>query len=182
MGEATAVGVPAGGVLEVRVLSGCQLVNLAPRGFHQGLTRNAAGRRRFGRPSIALGLAVGDALLDGDGAPLMRLVAGPGPGQVNLLYPGCWSELYADGRPGCRDLIARELGIPRAALGGVVSAFGATPRVSDGGVHGWEGTAAAPGAALRMEGLVDCRVAISACPDDGIPGHDGGRLGIDVRA
>lgn len=181
MGGATAVDVPAGGLLEVRVLAGTQLVDLAPRGFHQGLTRNAAGWRRFGRPSIALGLAEGDELLDGDGAPLMRLVEGPGPGQVDLLYPGCWSELYPDGRPGCRDLIARELGIPRGALGGVVSAFGATPRIADGGVHGWEGTAAEPGAHLVLEALVDCRVAVSACPDDGIPGHAGGRLGVEVR-
>lgn len=181
MGEGARVHVPAGSVLEVAVVSGTQLVDLAPRGFHQGLTRNAAGWRRFGRPSVAMGLAIGDALLDGEGAPLMRLVSGPGPGQIDLLYPGCWSELYPDARPGCRDLIARELGIPRASLGGVVSAFGATPRVSDGGVHGWEGTVAAAGAALALEAVVDCDVAVSACPDDGIPGHAGGVLGITVR-
>ncbi len=182
MGGASAVSVSAGDVLAVEVLEGCQLVDLAPAGFHQGLTRNAAGWRRFHRPSIALGLLEGDELLDGDGAPLMRLIAGPGPGQIDLLYPGCWSELYSDGRPGCRDLIAHALGIPRASLGGVVSVFGATPLVSDGGVHGWEGAVAAPGSSIRLEALVNCRVAISACPDDGIPGHTGGRLGIDVLA
>ena len=181
MGGATAVRVPPGGVLEVTVLEGHQMLDLAPAGFHQGMTRNAAGWRRFGRPSLALGLVDGDELLDGDGVPLMRLVASPGPGQVDVLYPGCWRELYPDLRPGCRDLISQALGIPRARLGGVISAFGATPRVEDGGFHGWEATVAAPGLSLALEAMVECHVAVSACPDDGIPGHVGGRLGVTVH-
>ncbi len=181
MGGVTAVDVPPGAVLELTVVEGRQMLDLCPAGFHQGLTRNQAGWRRFGRPSLALGLVDGDELLDGDGAALMRLVASPGPGPVDVLYPGCWSELYPDGRPGCRDLIAGALGIPRGSLGGVISAFGATPTVSDGGFHGWESTVATPGMTLALEALVACRVAVSACPDDGIPGHDGGTLAVTVH-
>jgi hypothetical protein len=179
-GEAVAVDVPAGARLRVTVSEGRQLADLAPAGFHQGLTRNVAGWRRHGRPSLALGLGEGDELVDGDARPLMRIVAGPGPGQVDVAYPGCWRELYDDRRPGCRDLIAEALGIPRAALGGVVSLFGAPPRLEDGALHGWEGVAARPGSELLLEAVVPCRVAVSACPDDGIPGVVPGSLRVDV--
>lgn len=179
-GEAVAVEVPAGARLRVAVSEGRQLADLAPAGFHQGLTRNVAGWRRFARPSLALGLEDGDELVDGDARPLMRIVSGPGAGQVDVAYPGCWSELYPDGRPGCRDLIAAALGIPRAALGGVVSLFGAPPRVEAGALHGWEGVAARPGSELVLEAVVDSRVAVSACPDDGIPGVVAGRLSVEV--
>ena len=180
VGEATLAEVPAGASLVVSVVEGRQLADLAPAGFHQGLTRNVAGWRRFGRPSLALGLADGDELVDGDARALMRLVAGPGPDHVDIAYPGCWSELYPDRRAGCRDLIAAALGIPRAALGGVVSAFGAAPRTEGGGLHGWEGVVARPGSSLVLEALADCLVAVSACPDDGIPGALAGRLSVEV--
>ena len=179
-GEALAVDVPAGARLRVAVSAGRQLADLAPAGFHQGLTRNVAGWRRYARPSLALGLGDGDELVDGDARPLMRVVSGPGPGQVDIAYPGCWSELYPDGRPGCRDLIAAALGIARADLGGVVSLFGAPPRLEDGALHGWEGVAARPGSELVLEALVGCRVGVSACPDDGIPGVVPGRLSVEV--
>lgn len=181
-GAGAVAEVPGGARLRVAVVAGRQVADLAPAGFHQGLTRNLAGWRRFGRPSLALGLADGDVLVDGDGRPLMTVVSGPGPGQVDVAYPGCWRELYPDRRPGCRDLIAAALGIRRADLGGVVSLFGAPPRLEDGALHGWEGVAAAPGSAIVLEAVAGCRVGVAACPDDGIPGAEPGRLSVEVTA
>lgn len=180
-GTATAVVVPRGALLVVSVGEGRQVADLAVDGMEQALTRNAAGWRRFGRPSLALSLTSGDALVDGDGAVIL-VVEEPGPGALDACYPGCWSELYPDGRPGCRDLLAAALDSPRRALGGVISAFGAVPRLEHGGLHGWEGVACRPGDRLTLRATRDCRVAVSACPDDGIPGADPGRLDVHVTA
>jgi len=176
-GSAVAVEVPAGASLAVTVARGRQVADIAVTGLHQGLTRNAAGWRRFGRPSLALWLVQGDRLLDGDGRPLMEVAEAP-PGSLDAAYPGCWREIYPDGRDGCRDLLADALGLTRAALPGILSAFGAAPRLADGGVHGWEGVAAAPGTRVVLTALRWCRVAVSACPDDGIPGAVPGAVSV----
>jgi hypothetical protein len=178
-GRAVAVDVPAGHDLVVAVAAGRQLADVCVAGLHQGLTRNAAGWRRFGRPSLALWLLPGDELVDGDARPIMRVEACPDAG-LDAAYPGCWSELHPDGRPGCRDLLAAALGVPRAGLPGVLSAFGAAPRVGPDGLHGWEAADAPPGAAFTLRALRDCRAAVSACPDDGIPGTIRGRLEVAV--
>ncbi len=179
-GRGTLVRVEPGALLTVTVLAGRQLFDLCPEGFHQAMTRNVAGWRRFGRPSLALSLESGDALVDGEGTPLLVVEWEPAAGEVDVAYPGCWRELYPDRRPGCRDLIADALGLPRALLGGVVSVFGSEPRVGSAALHGWEGVSARPGARAAFRAARACTIAISACPDDGIPGVEPGLLGIEV--
>ena len=39
------------------------------------------------------------------------------------MLPGCWREIYDDGRPGCRDLISEALGVKRRELTGMLSFF-----------------------------------------------------------
>lgn len=178
-GEAVVVDVPAGATLVVEVVEGRQLADVAIAGLHQGLTRNAAGWARFRRPSLAIELHEGDALLDGDGVPLGRVVEAGGG--IDATYPGCWREIYPDGRPGCRDLLADALGVARASLPGVLSAFGAPARLADGGIHGWESADAEPGRRIALRAEVPLRAAVSACPDDEIPGTVRGTLRIAVE-
>jgi len=179
-GTALAFDVPSGRSLRLVVRDGAPVVDLAVSGMHPALTRNIAGARRFGRPSLALWLCAGDTLVDGDARPIAVIDEDPGEGQVDVAYPGCWRELYPDGRQGCRDLLAGALGIERRSLPGVISLFGATPRLADGGLHGWEGVAARPGDALELRALEPFRVAVSGCPDDDIPGASGGTVVVEI--
>lgn len=179
-GRAARIDVPRGARLVVTVAEGRQVADITVLGLHQGMTRNAAGWRRFHRPSLAVALGPGDGLLDGD-ARVLAVVDEAPAGQLDAVYPGCWREIHPDGRAGCRDLLAQALGIPRAVLPGVLSAFGTPARLADGGVHGWEGVAAERGSRVVIHAHADLVAAVSACPDDAIPGAVPGTLELSLE-
>src|SRR5690606_4788161 len=92
-------------------------------GFDQSLTRNKLGWKRFGRPWLVYSAEVGDSLFDVEGEAIFELTALRSQGVADIMYPGCWDEVYEDRRPGCQDLISEALGIPRSELIGMLSFF-----------------------------------------------------------
>jgi uncharacterized protein YcgI (DUF1989 family) len=120
-------------------------------------------------------------LYDGEGRPVLEVVESVGEGRNDIMYPGCWSELYEDRRPGCRDLISAALGIERGRLTGMLSFFvGAT--ADSTAYRGLAGVELEPGDRIVLKALRDVRVAVSACPDTAIPGWRAGELEAEVNS
>ncbi len=149
-------------------------------GFDQALTRNINGWDRYGKPWLVLWVEEGMSLVDGDGERVLSVGPSRGPGHIDITYAGCWSGIYSDRRPGCRELISEALGIERRQLTGMLSFFLAG-RV-DGGVYkGFtEPATVKPGDFVSFRCLREVSVAVSACPDDSIPGWNPARLDAKV--
>ena len=180
-GTGRAVELAAGESLTVSTPDGAQGGDLSFEGFDQALTRNINGWRRFGRPWLVFSADPGMSLYDGDGEAVLAVVEAVGEGSNDIMYPGCWSELYEDGRRGCRDLIAEALGIERRELTGMLSFFvGAS--ADSAAYRGLAGVALRPGDQIVLEALRDVRVAVSACPDTEIPGWRAGELEVHVNS
>ena len=138
-------------------------------GFDQSLTRNINGWERFGRPKLIFAADPGTKLYDGDGQAVFEMGdATPGLWS-DIMYPGCWSELYPDGRPGCRDLLAQALGVSRRSLPGVLSFFAYIEEIDREG-YGFGPMKTKPGDFISLIALIDTQLAITACPDDTIEG------------
>lgn len=138
-------------------------------GFDQSLTRNINGWERFGRPKLIFAADPGTKLYDGDGQAVFEMGdATPGLWS-DIMYPGCWSELYPDGRPGCRDLLAQALGVSRRSLPGVLSFFANIEEIDREG-YGFGPMKTKPGDFISLMALMDTQLAITACPDDTIEG------------
>lgn len=166
---------------EVRISSpdGGQGGDFSFAGFDQAMTRNINGWKRFGRPWLVFSADPGMFLYDGDGEPVMEVGHCSGDGRNDIMYPGCWSELYEDGRPGCRDLIAEGLGIDRAAIAGMLSFF-VNATVDTTAYRGLEQVTIRPGDHITLRALRELRAAVSACPDVEIPGWTPGDLRVEV--
>lgn len=122
----------------------------------------------------------GMRLVDGDDETWM--IVGPlrNEGVVDVLLPGCWRELYPDGRPGCRDLVSASLGLPRRDLKGMLSFFTRYEAAADV-YHGMLGAAVEPGDFVSFDAVRDVRVAVSACPDVETTGWRPGSLRVVVE-
>ena len=103
----------AGETIVISTVKGGQGGDLSFPGFDQALTRNINGWERFGEPWLVFAADPGMRLYDGEGRRCFEVGECVGDGRNDIMYPGCWSELYEDGRQGCRDLIAGALGIER---------------------------------------------------------------------
>lgn len=101
---------------------------------------------------------------------MLEVLAAVGDGRNDIMYPGCWSGVYEDGRPGCRDLISEALGIERRELTGMLSFF-INHTVENDTYRGLAEVSLSPGDHLELKALRDCLCAISACPDADIPGR-----------
>jgi len=165
----------AGDRLRVTTLDGAQGGDLSFPGFDQALTRNVNGWERHRRPVMVFHVDVGMRLHDGDGAAVLEVVDAVGAGRNDIVMPGCYRELYADGRPGCRDLIAAALGIERRELTGMLSFF-VTSHATDELYDALSSSRIAPGDAVELRALRPTAVAVSACPDTEIPGWRPGAL------
>lgn len=166
--------------LRIATPDGAQGGDLSFPGFDQALTRNVNGWGRHGRPVMTFHADAGMRLYDGDGAPVLAVVETIGEGRNDVVMPGCYREIYADGRPGCRDLVSAALGIDRRALSGMLSFF-VTSRATDDFHDALSESRIAPGDAIELEALRPTAVAISACPDTEIPGWRPGTLIAEVR-
>jgi uncharacterized protein YcgI (DUF1989 family) len=178
-GTATCLHLDAGGSFRITVAHGRQLGDLTFAGFDQALTRDVNGIARFGRPVLPYHATEGMALVDGEGEPVLDVGPLTGGGSNDIMLPGCYREIYADGRPGCRDLLSAELGLTRAQLTGVLSFF-AVGHAHPEWFDGLAGTTAGPDASCTFTARRPVDVAISACPGDDIPGFEAGALGIET--
>lgn len=179
----TGYGVDLAGGEEVRISTpdGNQGGDFSFLGFDQAMSRNINGWERFGRPWLVFSADPGMRLYDGEGEPVFEIGECTGDGRNDILYPGCWSELYEDGRPGCRDLIADALGIGRAEITGMLSFF-VNATVDTTAYRGLQEVRIEPGDHITLRALRDVRAAVSACPDVDIPGWSPGDLRVEVRS
>jgi uncharacterized protein YcgI (DUF1989 family) len=150
-------------------------------GFDQAVTRNAIGWELHGRPWLAFSADPGSKLYDGDGEPVLEVTAAVGDGRNDIMYPGCWSGVYEDGRPGCRYLISEALGMERRELTGMLSFF-VNHSVKDDTYRGLAEVSLSPGDHIELKALRACDCAVSACPDTEIPGWTAGPLEVTVSA
>ncbi len=181
-GEATLQQLRAGDLIQVATPDGKQGGDLSFAGFDQALTRNINGWERYRRPYLVFHASPGMKLYDGRGDAVMEVVDARGTGKLDIMLPGCWRELYDDGRPGCRDLVSEALGIERHELTGMMSFF-VSSEVTEDYYNGLAPTHVEPGDYIRLRALADVPVAVSACPDVDIPGWEaGGRLEVDVES
>jgi uncharacterized protein YcgI (DUF1989 family) len=174
-GTAVSLELDRGETITITTPDGSQGGDFSFPGFDQAITRNKLGWKRFGRPWLVFAAEPGDSLFDGDGAPVLEMVAYEADGAADIMYPGCWDEVYADRRPGCRDLISSALGIDRSGITGMLSFF-ISSTADDKVYRGLGPVDLASGDHLKFRALRDVEVAVSACPDTGIPGWQAGDL------
>jgi len=166
---------------EIRIVTpdGAQGGDLGFPGFDQGVTRNAIGWARFGKPWLVFSATPGDCLCDGDGEPVLEMVSYEADGAADIMYPGCWSGVYEDRRPGCRDLISAALGLERRELTGMLSFF-ISHRADSEVFRGLGPVTLNPGDHLSFRVLRPTPVAVSTCPDLEIGGWSSGDLEVSV--
>ncbi len=177
-GQAVAIELGVGERLRVTTPDGRQGGDLSFVGLSTSFSRNVNGFARFGRPVMAFHLEPGEVLVDTGGTPVLELQDRTGEGRIDVMMPGCWSDIYDDGRPGCQDLIGAALGTDRAGLSGMVS-FWVSTTVDADCYDALSDSAMAPGDSFVVVALTDVRVGVSACPDDEIPGLPGGHLLVE---
>lgn len=178
-GTGCAVELEPGQLLRIETPHGDQGGDLGFADFDQALTRNVNGWDRFGAPRLVFHVGEGMRLVDGDGETVMTVGPARGVTTTDVMLPGCWRELYADGRPGCRDIVARHLGIERAGLKGMLSFFTACAVDADA-YDGLRGAQLEPGDYVSFRAVRPVRVAVSACPDLAVPGWREGPLRVVV--
>ncbi len=179
-GTARCVEVAAGDELTISSPNGGQGGDMSFLGFDQAVTRNVSGWERFGRPWLVFHADPGMKLCDGDARPILEVGECRGEGRNDIMYPGCWREIYADRRPGCRDLISAALGIERAELTGMLSFF-IRSSADDDAYRGLQGCVVEPGDFVSFRALADVVAAVSACPDDGIEWWNPAPLRVTVE-
>ena len=178
-GTARRFDLTTGESIRIETPDGAQGGDFSFPGFDQALTRNKLGWKRFGRPWLVYSAQTGDSLFDVDGEATFELTALVGEGVADIMYPGCWDEVYEDRRPGCQDLISSALEIPRRELAGMLSFF-IGYSADDLGYRGLAGIDLKPGDHLEFRALRDVSCAVSACPDLEIPGWTAGSLEVTV--
>ena len=178
-GTARRFDLRTGDLIRIETLDGAQRGDFSFPGFDQALTRNKLGWKRFGRPWLVYDAQAGDSLFDVDGEATFELIALEGEGVADIMYPGCWDEVYEDRRPGCQDLISAALTIPRRDLAGMLSFF-IGYSADNSAYRGLAGIDLKPGDHLTFRALRDVSCAVSACPDRDIPGWRVGALFVSV--
>jgi|GEM_PF-1019882 len=179
-GTAEKFDLTAGEIIRIETPDGAQGGDFSFPGFDQALTRNKLGWKRFARPWLVYSAEPGDSLFDIDGEATFELTGLEGEGVADIMYPGCWDEVYEDRRPGCQDLISAALGIPRRELAGMLSFF-IGYSADDLAYRGLAGVDLKPGDHLEFRALRDVSCGVSACPDREIPGWRKGNLLVTVR-
>ncbi|MCB8914503.1 MAG: DUF1989 domain-containing protein [Thermoleophilales bacterium] len=179
-GTARKFDLSPGDVIRIETPDGAQGGDFSFPGFDQALTRNKLGWKRFGRPWLVYAAEPGDSLFDVDGEARFELIAMEGEGAADIMYPGCWDEVYTDRRPGCQDLISAALSIGRRDLTGMLSFF-IGYSADDIAYRGLAGVDLKPGDYLEFRALREVSCAVSACPDLEIAGWEPGSLLVTVK-
>lgn len=179
-GTARRFDLGSGDLIRIETPDGSQGGDFSFPGFDQSLTRNKLGWKRFGRPWLVYAAEIGDSLFDVDGEAVFEMTALEGEGIADIMYPGCWREVYEDRRPGCQDLISEVLGLSRSELTGMLSFF-IGYSADDIAYRGLAGIGLKPGDHLEFRALRPVSCAVSACPDREIPGWQPGSLLVTIR-
>jgi len=179
-GTAERFDLEAGDVIRIETPDGAQGGDFSFPGFDQALTRNKLGWKRFARPWLVYSAQEGDSLFDVHGEATFEVTSMKGEGVADIMYPGCWDEVYPDRRPGCQDLISAALGLDRSELVGMLSFF-IGYSADDLAYRGLSGIDLKPGDHLEFRALVPASCAVSACPDLGIQGWRKGSLLVHVN-
>jgi len=166
--SARAFPLQAGQTLKIISPEGHQGGDFTFPGFDQSLTRNINGWEKWGTYKLTFYADPGMKLYDGNGTPFLEVVEVHSRLRIDIMYPGCWREIYPDGRPGCRDLLSAALGLKRNELIGVASFFVKCAVDEDG--YAFDQLEVLPGDYLILRALRPVTVAVSACPDDTLPG------------
>lgn len=181
LGPGTAGAFPLQEGDEVKIISpaGGQGGDLTFWGFDQALTRNINGWEKWGKVKLTFYADAGMKLYDGEGIAYLEVVEVHSDHRVDIMYPGCWREIYDDRRPGCRDLLSEALGIERKDLTGMASYWVTCEVDQDGYMFGPLDIKA--GDYLLLRALRPVTLAVSACPDDTLPGMLPGDLVVEVK-
>lgn len=169
----------AGETIKIATPEGDQGGDFSFLGFDQAVTRNVNGWNKYQRPWLVYSADPGMVLCDGDGTPMMEVGRTQGDGRNDIMYPGCWSDVYEDGRPGCRDLISGALGIERGELTGMLSFF-VNAEITDEVFKGLAAVEISPGDYVSFKALKPLTAAVSACPDTEIEGWRAGPLEVTI--
>jgi uncharacterized protein YcgI (DUF1989 family) len=167
-GTAKAIRLDRGDEVKITSPQGGQGGDFTFVGFDQALSRNINGWEKFGTVKVTFYADPGMKLYDGEGTPFVEIVEVHSDLRVDIVYPGCWREIYADGRPGCRDLLSEALGVERKELTGMAS-FWAECEVDEDG-YMFSNLDIQPGDYLVLRAIRPVTLAVSACPDDTLPG------------
>jgi len=167
-GTATAIQLDKDDEVKITSPQGGQGGDFTFVGFDQALSRNINGWEKFGTVKVTFYAEPGMKLYDGDGTPFVEVVEVHSALRVDIVYPGCWREIYADGRPGCRDLLSEALGVERKELTGMASFWAACEVDEDG--YMFSNLDIQPGDYLVLRAIRPLTLAVSACPDDTLPG------------
>jgi len=169
-GTARAFALETGEVVKILAPHGGLGGDFTFLGFDQSLTRNIAGWEKFGTYKLTFYADPGMKIYDGDGVPYLEVLEVHSRLRVDIMYPGCWREIYEDRRPGCRDLLAEVLGVKRKEITGMASFFVKCTVDEDGYVFSPNAMDARPGDYLKLKALRPVTLGVSACPDDTLPG------------
>jgi uncharacterized protein YcgI (DUF1989 family) len=150
-GESIKISTPFGG-------QGCDLVFLE---FDQALTRNINGG--FGYSSLIAD--IGTKLYDCHGNNILTITKKNTNSSIDIIFPGCFSELYEDRRKGCRDVLSEVLGVKRWHLPAVVSLFVDTQIINKSKIK-FKPSSAKAGDYITIKAMKQVDLAISCCPDD----------------
>ncbi len=178
-GTARAFLLGEGDVVKIISPDGGQGGDLTFLGFDQSLTRNINGWEKFGSVKLTFYADPGMKLYDGDGTPYLEVVEVHFDLRVDIMYPGCWREIYQDGRPGCRDLLSEALDVERKELTGMASFFVECVVDEDG--YMFSSLDIQPGDYLTLKALRPVTLAVSTCPDDSLPGIRPSDLVVEVN-
>jgi len=178
-GTARAFPLEEGDVVKIVSPEAGQGGDLTFLGFDQSLTRNINGWEKFASVKLTFYADPGMKLYDGDGMPYLEVAEVHSDIRVDIMYPGRWREIYEDGRPGCRDLLSEALGVERRELTGMASFFVECVVDEDG--YMFSSLDIQPGDYLTLKALRAVISAVSACPDDTLPGIRPSDLVVEVN-
>lgn len=168
-----------GDLIKIAAPKGGQWGDFTFIGFDQSLTRNKNGWEKFGEIKLTFYAEAGMKLYDGEGIPYLEVMEVNSCGRVDIMYPGCFREVYADGRPGCRDLLSEALGIERKDITGMAT-FWVTCEVDEEG-YMFKPLDIKAGDYLLLKALRSVDLAVSACPDDTMAGVKPSSLVVEIK-
>ncbi|MCD4524040.1 DUF1989 domain-containing protein [Nocardioides sp. cx-173] len=144
--------------------------------FDRGITRNVIGYERYGAPpKLPFHVRPGETLHDTEGTAVLLLEENTSLGEIDIMLPGCRRATYADGRAGCRELVAAALGIPVREVTGMASFWENTTATADY-YDPFGPKNERPGDSFSVLALRPVSVAVSSCPDTRIRTVPGGCL------
>lgn len=184
--ECRVVTVRAGDQVRVVDLEGGQVGDVFafttadPHEFHSASHTRAHVSRLFP--------AVGEQFLTNRRRPILALTADTSPGHHDMLIAACDPERYlalgAEAHPSCAGSLQeamRRHGLPFETVPQPINVFMNIP-VDGQDRLSWLAARSGAGDAITFEALLDCHVAVSACPQDlnAINGETPTPLAIDI--